>query len=152
MYYISNAPSEVPDSLISQIENFVESFLTISIIIIIAYLLSIILCPIIAGNKGRSVFGWLCGGIFLGVLGLLIVACLPNLRKDKVSNQSKQISQTYDIKIINSENKLQCKFCGQDLVNGLCLKCGAVGIEKRYERGEITFQERGYLLDKLNKM
>ena len=40
-------------------------------------LISTIVCPIIAGYKNRSVVGWIFGGMFLGLIGLIIVACLP---------------------------------------------------------------------------
>jgi len=38
--------------------------------------ISVIACPIIASYKGRSVVGWLFGGLFLGLIGLIIVSCL----------------------------------------------------------------------------
>jgi len=47
---------------------------------IINTVISVIACPIIAGYKNRSVVGWIFGGLFLGLIGLIIVACLP--RKD----------------------------------------------------------------------
>lgn len=47
---------------------------------IINTVISVIVCPIIAGYKNRSVVGWIFGGLFLGLIGLIIVACLP--RKD----------------------------------------------------------------------
>lgn len=47
---------------------------------IINTVISMIACPIIAGHKNRSVAGWFFGGLFLGLIGLIIVACLP--RKD----------------------------------------------------------------------
>ena len=40
--------------------------------------ISTIADPIIAHNKGRSVFGWFFGELFLGGLGLIIVSCLSN--------------------------------------------------------------------------
>lgn len=43
---------------------------------IINTVISMIACPIIASYKGRSVVGWFFGGLFLGLLGLIIVACL----------------------------------------------------------------------------
>lgn len=33
-------------------------------------IISMIACPIIGGNKGRSVVGWFFGGLFLSVIGL----------------------------------------------------------------------------------
>ena len=44
---------------------------------IINTVISMIACPIIAGNKNRSVVGWFFGGLLLGLIGLIIVACLP---------------------------------------------------------------------------
>lgn len=41
--------------------------------------ISMIACPIIAGNKGRSVAGWFFGGLFLSVIGLIIVSCLKEI-------------------------------------------------------------------------
>lgn len=37
-----------------------------------------ILCPVIAGHKNRNVGGWLFGGMFLGLIALIIVCCLPD--------------------------------------------------------------------------
>lgn len=51
---------------------------------LILNIISMIACPIIAGNKGRSVAGWFFGGLFLSVIGLIIVSCLkevPGWRK-----------------------------------------------------------------------
>ena len=44
---------------------------------IINTVISMIICPIIAGYKNRSVVGWFFGGLILGFIGLIIVACLP---------------------------------------------------------------------------
>lgn len=44
---------------------------------IINTVISTIACPIIAGQKNRSVVGWFFGGLFLSLIGLIIVACLP---------------------------------------------------------------------------
>lgn len=44
---------------------------------IINTVISTIACPIIAGRKNRSVVGWFFGGLFLSLIGLIIVACLP---------------------------------------------------------------------------
>ena len=51
---------------------------TIETIGIIVTVISMILCPIIAHGKGRSAVGWFFGGLFLGGIGLIIVACLSN--------------------------------------------------------------------------
>lgn len=49
---------------------------TALVIGLILNLISMVACPIIAGNKGRSVPGWFFGGLFLSVIGLIIVSCL----------------------------------------------------------------------------
>lgn len=46
------------------------------IIGVILNIISTVLCPIIGGNKNRSVVGWFFGGLFLSVIGLIIVSCL----------------------------------------------------------------------------
>lgn len=51
---------------------------TIETIGIIVTVISMILCPIIAHGKGRSAIGWFFGGLFLGGIGLIIVACLSD--------------------------------------------------------------------------
>ena len=45
---------------------------------IINTIISMIACPIIAGYKNRSVIGWFFGGLLLGLIGLIIIACLPS--------------------------------------------------------------------------
>lgn len=46
---------------------------------LILNVISMIACPIIAGNKGRNVAGWFFGGLFLSVIGLIIVSCLREI-------------------------------------------------------------------------
>ena len=41
-----------------------------------AHLLFAIVCCILAGQKNRSKVGWFFGGFFLGLIGLIIIACL----------------------------------------------------------------------------
>lgn len=45
---------------------------------VIVTMVSMILCPIIAHNKGRSAVGWFFGGLLLGGIGLIIVSCLSS--------------------------------------------------------------------------
>jgi len=37
----------------------------------------------IAASKGRSAIGWFFGGFFLGLIGIIIVAVLPNLKEQE---------------------------------------------------------------------
>lgn len=41
----------------------------------------------IAHHKGRSVPGWFFGGFFLFIVGVVIVACLPNLREERAGRE-----------------------------------------------------------------
>lgn len=53
---------------------------TITTLSVIVTVVSMILCPIIAHEKGRSAVGWFFGGLFLGGIGLIIVSCLGKKR------------------------------------------------------------------------
>lgn len=46
----------------------------------------------IASGKGRSVVGWFFGGFFLGLIGIIIVACLANLNEQR--NYRRQVEQS----------------------------------------------------------
>ena len=50
---------------------------TITTLGTIVTVISTIACPIIASKKGRSGVGWFFGGLLLGGIGLIIIACLP---------------------------------------------------------------------------
>ncbi len=38
------------------------------------------ICGAIANTKGRNVAGWAAAGFFIDIIGIIIVACLPNLK------------------------------------------------------------------------
>ena len=42
----------------------------------------------IANSKGRSTVGWFFGGFFLGLIGIIIVAVLPNLKEQKFKEEA----------------------------------------------------------------
>jgi len=42
-----------------------------------------IIAAAIASNKGRSAVGWFFGGFFLGLIGIIVVACLSNLKEEQ---------------------------------------------------------------------
>ena len=48
-----------------------------SLIGIINTIISMIVCPIVAAHKNRSVPEWIFGGFLLSLIGLIIIVCLP---------------------------------------------------------------------------
>ena len=49
------------------------------VLVLIFGLVPMIVCPIVAGHKNRSVGGWVLGGFFLGLIGMIIICCLPEV-------------------------------------------------------------------------
>ncbi|MFV1959793.1 MAG: GYF domain-containing protein [Planctomycetota bacterium] len=47
------------------------------------YLICGVIAAVIATSKGRSGIGWFFGGAFLGLIGIIIVAVLPNLKEEE---------------------------------------------------------------------
>jgi len=54
--------------------------LTIQLILMVIFG---IVAAAIASSKGRTPIGWFFGGFFLGLIGVIIVACLSNLKEDQ---------------------------------------------------------------------
>ncbi len=50
----------------------------ILIIQLVAGVVCGIIASVMAANKGRSAIGWFFGGLFLGIIGIVVVAVLPN--------------------------------------------------------------------------
>jgi hypothetical protein len=46
------------------------------------------ICAAIANSKGRSEVGWFFGGFFFMLLGIIIVACLGNLKEQKYKEEA----------------------------------------------------------------
>jgi uncharacterized membrane protein YeaQ/YmgE (transglycosylase-associated protein family) len=53
------------------------------VITIFVWLLCGIACSVIAASKNRSEPGWFFGGLALGLIGVIIVACLPPITEQK---------------------------------------------------------------------
>lgn len=56
----------------------IQKMETVETLGIIVTVIAMIICPIIAHKKGRSVFGWFFGGLLLGGIGIIIVSCLSD--------------------------------------------------------------------------
>lgn len=85
---------------------------------IIINVISTIACPIIADKKGRSVVGWLIGGLFLGLIGLIIIYLLSDLTPRSTRPFYNQKSAPYATKV--------CEMCGATVsaVGPICENCG----------------------------
>lgn len=46
-----------------------------------------IIAAAIASSKGRSTVGWFFGGFFFGLIGIIIVACLSNVKEDRAHRE-----------------------------------------------------------------
>ncbi|MBE7087502.1 MAG: hypothetical protein E7369_04295 [Clostridiales bacterium] len=55
-----------------------EILLSVGIVISIVCTL---VCTVVAFRKGRNVVGWVFGGIFLSLIGVIILVCLPSIDK-----------------------------------------------------------------------
>lgn len=46
-----------------------------------------VIAAVIASTKGRSAVGWFFGGFLLGIIGVIIVACLSNLQAERARQE-----------------------------------------------------------------
>ena len=69
------------------------------IVFIILRLFSIIICAALASNRNRSEMLWAFLGLILGLLPVLVIACLPTIQ----SNENKQ----NDISLSNNLDELK---------------------------------------------
>lgn len=104
---------------------------TTTIIFLIAlpslHLLMGIICAIVASNKGRSGIGWFFLGLLLGIIALIIIACLSNKKTWITSNTNVYYqAQQNSTRSISQETGWICSNCGQsnDLDAKFCKGCG----------------------------
>lgn len=72
-----------------------NSYQVYYIIGIINTVLAVIICPIVASYKGRSVAGWFFVGLFLGLIGIIIISFVKSENKNSNSNVNKHNSYNY---------------------------------------------------------
>jgi hypothetical protein len=62
----------------------------------------------IANSKGRSTVGWFFGGFFLGLIGIIIIACLSNKKeeqayRDHVAQENRRLREKLDQERLKTE-------------------------------------------------
>ena len=107
---------------------FISFLSSYYILISISAIAAIIVSAIIADRKGRSIGAWIFGGLVLGWLAVIILACLSNQRsapaptriieKYYYHNEAEQSSSpTHHWRCHNCNHMITkdpCPFCGQD--------------------------------------
>ena len=110
------------------------------IFVCISNLIAIIICGVLAGNKGRSIGGWIVGGFLLGWIGVIILFFLSDLNyrpqsswnprgsfyntnnsNTSTNSFSKPQTTSYTIKKVA---KYQCPKCGETIDTKQCPWCG----------------------------
>ncbi|MBO5907853.1 MAG: hypothetical protein J6Q85_06865 [Clostridia bacterium] len=107
-----------------------ESLLTgLSVFGVIASIIAIILCAVIADKKGRSVGGWIFGALCLGWIGVIILCCLSDLntnyyKKSGIGTTQPGVfpkARTIEPKKVGS---YRCENCGEMIDTEQCPWCG----------------------------
>ena len=67
-----------------------------------------VIAAAIASAKGRNVVGWFFGGFFLGLIGIVIVACLSNKKEEEkyrqqVAQENRRLREKLDQERLRSE-------------------------------------------------
>ncbi len=132
----------------SQLESLVTVSTVIGIIGVISFIIAVIICAVLADRKGRSVGGWIFGGLCLGWIGVIILCCLSDLKCNNRMYQS-----TSSNKVSGSNTRKVgihvCKKCGETIDTVQCPWCGAFGDREKIV-AEKT-QECWEAVKKINK-
>lgn len=75
-----------------------------------------IACAIVAGNKGRSGFGWFILGMLFSLMALLIVLVLPSIKDETdIPTPDTHVKCPDCAELVKREARV-CKHCGCKLV------------------------------------
>ena len=98
-----------------------------------------IIAAAIASSKGRNVAGWFFGGFFIGLIGIIIVACLPNLRQQRERMRQMESSRRRMAEQLRQERMKGEAFRGYT-VGRLDAHDQALGMDTRSVAGAVLGQ------------
>ena len=84
----------------------------------------------IAHHKGRSVAGWFFAGLFLDIIGIIIVAVLPNLKEEQ-ANRDRVASENRRLREQVRQERIKAETYRQYSMGRLDAHDGALGIDTR---------------------
>lgn len=104
--------------------------------VMVAYIVLVVACGILASKKGRSVIIWLLLSILLTPLVLIILLCLSDLDTEKDKNMRQ----------IESMDYRDCPFCAESIKREamVCKHCGK-DVEPKTSIPKITCPKCGYV-------
>ena len=98
----------------------------------------------IASSKGRNVVGWFFGGFFLGIFGIVLVACLSNLNTERAQRQ--QIEQAnHRLREQLRQERMKGEAFRQYSTSRLDAHDGALGLDTRSLGPMLGAAPRGQL-------
>jgi hypothetical protein len=115
-----------------------------------------IIAAAIASAKGRNVAGWFFGGFFLGIIGVIIVACFSNLNTERAHRQ--QIEQAnHRLREQLRQERMKGEAFRQYSTSRLDAHDGALGLDTRSlgpmfgaaPRGQLPSDSAGDALSRL---
>ena len=102
----------------------IDLFVTYYIRSIISGIIATIVCAVLADRKGRRVGGWIVGGLLLGWVGVIILACLSN--QSIHPNSTRVVEKHYYHNQSMNTHRWRCDNCGQMISADPCPFCGQV--------------------------
>lgn len=115
-------------------EKLILFFPTYWVLVLISDAAAVIVSAVLADKKGRSIGGWICGGLFLGWISVIILLLLSDLsvkmvHRTKHTNEfenANYISYTNMHSKIENEDvdhKWRCDKCGNMISEDPCPFC-----------------------------
>lgn len=92
------------------------------------------ICAAVASSKGRSGVGWFFGGFFFGLIAIVIVAVLPNLREEERRRQH-DMAERRRLREQLRQEKMKTESFRHHATNRLDTHDGALGLDTRRTSG-----------------